>query len=76
METKTEIVLRWVPACRYFVIESKDGELAMQEIPEEREKIFSLLSCLGVLMKFPNRSKEKPQAYEVIIRHKGDAFKE
>jgi hypothetical protein len=68
----TEVRLVWVEGTRYYLLESPDGEIAIQEIPETRDP-WKLLSCMGVIMKFIGRSKEKPQRYTITIEHHGDA---
>ena len=70
-QTKTEIILEWVPACQYFLMKSRDGNITLQEIRENTDP-WKLLSCLGVLMKFPGRDKEKAQRYNITIEHLGD----
>lgn len=66
--TTTEILLKWIAPCEYFVLQSKDGDLTMQEI-DENKKPMKLFSCLGVLMKFLGRSKDSPQRYRITIEH-------
>lgn len=66
-----EVILDWVGPCQYWLMKSKNG-LALQEIKETPEP-FRLLDCLGMLMAFPNKSKDKPQRYRITIEHLGDA---
>ena len=72
MKTVSEIVLEWIKPCKYFLMQSKDGEIAIQEISETKQPM-RFLSCMGVLMKFPFRNKEKPQRYRITIEHLVDA---
>lgn len=71
MKTESVVVLKWIEANQYFLLESDRG-LALQDISESVTPM-GFFSCLGVLMKFPKRSKEKPQRYKITIEHLGDA---
>jgi hypothetical protein len=68
----TEVVLEWVGPCKYFLLQDKNADIAYQEIAETKRP-FKIMSCLFVLRKFLNRSKEKPQRYRMTIEHLGDA---
>lgn len=70
--TKTIVKMEWIPDCKYYLMQSLI-DIAMQEIPEDENKLMKWLNCLFVVLKFKNISREKPQKYRVTIEHMGDA---
>ena len=69
-KTEDVYILRWVEKWQCFLLESERGDLVLQDIPESGTAM-KFWSCLGVLMRFPNRDKVEAHRYRITIQDLG-----
>jgi len=71
-KTRTIVKMEWIKDSKYYLMQSPT-DIAIQEIPEDDNKLMRFLSCLFVLLKFKNINKVRPQKYRITIEHLGEA---